>query len=133
MKDLRPLAYVPGQSPSLDELAERYKALNANTKLAPDAAPAEERSVKDPFGFEARSPAPPRDDPWRRSKVAAEKLLNFLNLLIAEEGLSPDEAFYAQELMSLNTLNAPDVPLSPGRRVEVRKAALAYYEKHRPR
>lgn len=134
MSGVKPLAYVPGQDAKLDALAERYRELNARPEaLAPDPGAGEERTTSDPFGFARAAAPPPKSDPWLRAKRTAEDLVQFLNLLIAQGGLTPEEAFYAQELMSLNTLNAPDVPLDPKRRAEVRKAAYDYYAAHRPR
>lgn len=128
----RPLSYVEGQDARLDALAARYKELEGRPAVLGRDDDGEGRPTSDPFGFGERR-GPPTSDPWARGKVAADKLLNCLNLLIAEQGLSPDEAMFAQELASLNVLNAPDTPLTPERKVAARKAAYDYYMANRPR
>lgn len=128
----RPLAYVEGQDARLDALAARYKELEGRPAVLGRDDDGDGRPTNDPFGFGERR-APPSSDPWARGKATADKLLNFLNLLIAEQGLTPEEALYAQELASINVLNAPDNPLTPERSLAARKAAHDYYVANRPR
>lgn len=124
-----PLQYVPGQDAKLDELAARYREIEKDARAFAVEHDDAERSIKDPLGFAAAAAAP-RGDPWIKSKTASEKMVQFLRLLIAEQGLSPEEIIYAQELMSLNIINAADIPLTPLQVNTARQKAFEYYKAH---
>lgn len=111
----------------------RLQAAYARWAEVPALDAAEEAVVRDPkdaFGFDQSYPLDPNDT-WSHAKQVTTKLLNFLNLLRLEEGLSPKEMVYAQELMALNTFNLADIPLPAAEVALTRQAAFEYYRTNR--
>lgn len=99
----------------------------AETNSAYDAKPVKTRSDKDPMGLKEPPPVG-----YEVSQEAAERLVNFWRLLVAERRLDANQAIYLIELTALNILNADDIPLSPEALKSVRQDAYEYYVKSRP-
>lgn len=99
----------------------------AETNSAYDAKPVKTRSDKDPMGLKEPPPVG-----YAVSQEAAERLVNFWRLLVAERRFDAKQAIYMIELAALNILNADDVPLSPEELKNVRQEAYEYYVANRP-
>lgn len=118
-------------SESKDEKLARLQAQwVASMADVPVDTTQEERDPKSPWGFDTPY-VPDPNDPWRRAKKVTEDLIKFLNLLRLQDGLTPQEVAYAQELMALNTFNLADIPATPSEIAKARKAAFEYYSKNR--
>lgn len=117
-----PLQYVPGQNANLDKLAELYKEFDKSY----ERAPSEERDLKDPLGYLEKAP-----DTERAALEATDRLIKFFMILREEFRLGPRETVYMCELLAVNVLNAPDLPLTDAEVKEAQRRARDYYTRHR--
>jgi hypothetical protein len=120
---MKPLMYVPGQNADADRLAREYEKMEQNGLLTNRTADAERDPDRDPLGMNA----PPTNDRGVAREVV-ERMVKFFQLCIGDFKLSPSAAVYAAELVSLNILNAQDIPLKPEEIEAARKEAYEYYE-----
>ena len=116
-----PKVYVPGENLDLDKLVKTYESIADNASLAPQAA--EERDPKDAFGLRT----PPKDK-VHTARLTAERLNNFLALLIDQDRLTPEQVTYAVELFALCVFNQDPPRLSRADSDAVRRKAFEYWQ-----
>ncbi len=118
---MTPKVYVPGENLDLDKLVKTYERIADHTSLAPQEV--EVRDPKDAFGLRA----PPKDK-VQTARLTAERLNNFLSLLIDQDQLVPEQVVYAVELLALCVFNQDPPRLSRVDSDAVRKKAFEYWQ-----